>query len=447
MPARARGPVPHRWWNAILHEVPRGFRFLAANHDLTTWELVSVTLHKRTDPSQVGLARKRGQSGISGAVTRGRLSHEKYPLRPHLPVRNRNGERRSGPAWLIACPPAGSPSRSMSRWVSFARSDGRVFAAERLPGRHLAGQWEFPGRQDSSRARARAPPSDASSGRRWGSKWSRPARSSGSPASTRTAGCGSRCSRSPNGGAGRTAGRVRPSTGWSRGSCGGSISSPERSPSSPPSSSRPLSHHPGAEGGQFRGDPPRPDRGGGPARAAPREVDAGGRPRPACPPGGGARRTERGAGLPERGPGDGARRRGPRGAPLEPGARAPRRTPGGSAGVARVRGSPPRATTQASSPSPDRSGCDFAVLSPVWSTPGHPDAQPIGWEGFARLVEPVDFPVFALGGLGPGDRAAAVGRRRPGDRGDPGSLEPGMTGHSGYNRAPFSPLPPERRPA
>ena len=25
------------------------------------------------------------------------------------------------------------------------RSDGRVFAAERLPGRHLAGQWEFPG--------------------------------------------------------------------------------------------------------------------------------------------------------------------------------------------------------------------------------------------------------------------------------------------------------------
>ena len=52
-------------------------------------------------------------------------------------------------------------------------------------------------------------------------------------------------------------------------------------------------------------------------------------------------------------------------------------------------------------------GVDFAVLSPVRPTPGHPDARPIGWEGFARLVESVDFPVFALGGLGPGDRAAA----------------------------------------
>ena len=52
-------------------------------------------------------------------------------------------------------------------------------------------------------------------------------------------------------------------------------------------------------------------------------------------------------------------------------------------------------------------GVDFAVLSPVRPTPGHPDARPIGWEGFARLVEPMDFPVFALGGLGPGDRAAA----------------------------------------
>ena len=52
-------------------------------------------------------------------------------------------------------------------------------------------------------------------------------------------------------------------------------------------------------------------------------------------------------------------------------------------------------------------GVDFAVLSPIRATPGHPDAQPIGWEGFARLVEPVDFPVFALGGLAPADREAA----------------------------------------
>ena len=52
-------------------------------------------------------------------------------------------------------------------------------------------------------------------------------------------------------------------------------------------------------------------------------------------------------------------------------------------------------------------GVDFAVLSPIRPTPGHPDARPIGWEGFAGLLEPVDFPVFALGGLGPADRVAA----------------------------------------
>ena len=52
-------------------------------------------------------------------------------------------------------------------------------------------------------------------------------------------------------------------------------------------------------------------------------------------------------------------------------------------------------------------GVDFAVLSPVRATPGHPEARPIGWEGFSRLVEPMDFPVFALGGLGPADREAA----------------------------------------
>ena len=52
-------------------------------------------------------------------------------------------------------------------------------------------------------------------------------------------------------------------------------------------------------------------------------------------------------------------------------------------------------------------GVDFAVLSPVRATPSHPEARPIGWEGFAKLVEPLDLPVFALGGLGPADREAA----------------------------------------
>ena len=52
-------------------------------------------------------------------------------------------------------------------------------------------------------------------------------------------------------------------------------------------------------------------------------------------------------------------------------------------------------------------GVDFAVLSPVRRTPGHPDARPLGWEGFSRLVESVDFPVYALGGLGVADRVDA----------------------------------------
>jgi 8-oxo-dGTP diphosphatase len=46
---------------------------------------------------------------------------------------------------------------------------------------------------------------------------------------------------------------------------------------------------------------------------------------------------------------------------------------------------------------------DFAVLSPVCSTQTHPTAEPIGWEGFASLVAGASRPVYALGGLGPGD--------------------------------------------
>ena len=92
-------------------------------------------------------------------------------------------------------------------------------------------------------------------------------------------------------------------------------------------------------------------------------------------------------------------------------------------------------------------GVDFAVLSPVRATPGHPDARPIGWEGFARLVDSVDFPVFALGGLGPADREAAWAAGAQGIAAHPGPLEPGMNGHCGYNRAPFPAHLPERRPA
>jgi 8-oxo-dGTP diphosphatase len=47
-----------------------------------------------------------------------------------------------------------------------------------------------------------------------------------------------------------------------------------------------------------------------------------------------------------------------------------------------------------------RIGVDFAVLSPVAATPTHAQALPLGWGRFQRLVERVNLPVFALGGMG-----------------------------------------------
>ena len=44
-------------------------------------------------------------------------------------------------------------------------------------------------------------------------------------------------------------------------------------------------------------------------------------------------------------------------------------------------------------------GLDFAVLSPVLPTPSHPDAQPLGWQRFADLVNNASMPVYALGGM------------------------------------------------
>lgn len=48
-------------------------------------------------------------------------------------------------------------------------------------------------------------------------------------------------------------------------------------------------------------------------------------------------------------------------------------------------------------------GVDFAVLSPIRSTPSHPEAQPLGWARFAQLVDRVNVPVYALGGVSHGD--------------------------------------------
>ena len=53
---------------------------------------------------------------------------------------------------------------------------------------------------------------------------------------------------------------------------------------------------------------------------------------------------------------------------------------------------------------------DFAVLGPVVATPSHPDAMPIGWDGFAARVECTRIPVYALGGLDTNDLAEAIAR-------------------------------------
>lgn len=55
--------------------------------------------------------------------------------------------------------------------------------------------------------------------------------------------------------------------------------------------------------------------------------------------------------------------------------------------------------------------CDFAVLGPVLPTRSHPDAVPLGWDGFERIVKSATLPVFALGGLAPeyAPRAWAAG--------------------------------------
>lgn len=42
---------------------------------------------------------------------------------------------------------------------------------------------------------------------------------------------------------------------------------------------------------------------------------------------------------------------------------------------------------------------DFAVLGPVQATSSHPQASPLGWDRFAGLVSSCPLPVYALGGM------------------------------------------------
>lgn len=55
----------------------------------------------------------------------------------------------------------------------------------------------------------------------------------------------------------------------------------------------------------------------------------------------------------------------------------------------------------------ERLGADLAVLGPVHPTPSHPRAAGIGWRGFRDLAAGTSLPLYALGGVEPGDLPTA----------------------------------------
>lgn len=52
-------------------------------------------------------------------------------------------------------------------------------------------------------------------------------------------------------------------------------------------------------------------------------------------------------------------------------------------------------------------GFDAVILSPVFATQTHPEANALGWEKFAEYAKTCDLPVFALGGLSQADLVIA----------------------------------------
>ncbi|GAB1369665.1 Nudix family hydrolase [Rhodocyclaceae bacterium] len=54
-----------------------------------------------------------------------------------------------------------------------------------------------------------------------------------------------------------------------------------------------------------------------------------------------------------------------------------------------------------------RIGCDFAMLGSVHPTASHPGQAGMGWHGFTEQVAGLPLPVYAIGGLGMNDLAAA----------------------------------------
>jgi len=53
-------------------------------------------------------------------------------------------------------------------------------------------------------------------------------------------------------------------------------------------------------------------------------------------------------------------------------------------------------------------GLDFVVLSPVKPTHSHPDAAILGWQNFSQLIENIEIPVYALGGMTQNDSPLAL---------------------------------------
>jgi len=55
----------------------------------------------------------------------------------------------------------------------------------------------------------------------------------------------------------------------------------------------------------------------------------------------------------------------------------------------------------------EKIGADFAVLAPVLPTLTHPETAALGWGRFSALIEQINIPVYALGGLAKEDLNAA----------------------------------------
>ncbi len=47
----------------------------------------------------------------------------------------------------------------------------------------------------------------------------------------------------------------------------------------------------------------------------------------------------------------------------------------------------------------EKLGLDYVMLSPVQPTKSHPEAESLGWQYFAQLIEGYSLPVYALGGM------------------------------------------------